>query len=242
VAGGCVEGAIVTTLTAENPLRRKGSRPLRLTVRLERGDTRLPECSSLPASEYDGTFYATTEHALSVAVLPQDGHAYEYGCSVVARQNARYAANHGFTYLRIDRADWAGDLYRIRSSAPFRQGRDMPADYMTPQQYGSDAWREPNCVRHRSTVHGVIGPDDHLAGYMQVVQCGEVVRINTILGHADLLEHRIMWLLLVEAVKWHIDECAARYFLYYTHTSGHGPGLRYFKERLGFRPHRVTWC
>jgi hypothetical protein len=45
----------------------------------------------------------------------------------------------------------------------------------------------------------------------------------------------------MELVKWHIDRCAAGYALYYTHASGHGPGLRYFKERLGFRPALVTW-
>jgi hypothetical protein len=230
------------TVATMNPLRRPAKQILPLTIHLERGDTDLPDCRRLPRSEYDGTFYATTQHPLSIAVLPSDGHAYEYGCSIVSRQNARYAANHGFVYQRIDRADWEDDLYRIRSSAPFRQGRDMPHDYMTRQQYGSDAWPDPHCKRHLITIHGVVGPDNHLAGFMMVVQCGEVARVNTILGHADLLEQRVMWLLMVEAIKWHIDECAASYFLYYTHASGHGPGLRYFKERLGFRPHTVQWC
>jgi hypothetical protein len=231
----------MTTATAQNPLRRTSKHALPLTNDLCRNDTDLLPCNDLPVQEYVGTFYSEPQHPLSVAVLPSDGHAYEYGCSTVARQNARYAAKHGYRYQRIDRADWADDLYALRSSAPERQGREMPADYMTHRIYGSDAWPIIHCKRHLATVHGVIGPDDHLAGYMQVIQCGEVVRINTILGHADKLEDRLMWLLLVEAVKWHIDECAAKYFLYYTHASGHGPGLRYFKERLGFRPHTVTW-
>ena len=33
----------------------------------------------------------------------------------------------------------------------------------------------------------------------------------------------------------------ARFGLYYTHESGHGGGLRYFKERFGMRPARVSW-
>lgn len=228
------------TAVAVNPLRRPSTvEPV--TIRLEQGDTRHPDCSSLPEREYRTGFYAAPRHPLSVATLPDTGHGYEYGCSTVARQNARHAAATGYRHLLIDRADWADDLHAIRSSAPFRQGRDMPADYMAWRSYSSDAWPDGSCVRHRATVHGVAGPDGRLRGYMQVVQCGEVVRVNTILGHAEFLRDRVMWLLLVEAVKWHIDECAARFFLYYTHDSGHGPGLRYFKERLGFRPCRVEW-
>lgn len=230
----------MTVAEIVNPLRRPTHEVLPLTVHLEQADTPLPDCTTLPEREYVGTYYASTPHPLSVAVLPADGHAYEYGCSTVARQNARYAAKHGYRYERIDRADWEDDLHALRSSAPFRQGREMPAAYMERQTYSHDI--PSGCVRHGSTVHGVIGPDDHLAGYMQIVQCGEVARVNTILGHADQLADRIMWLLMVEAVKWHIDECHARFFLYYTHASGHGPGLRYFKERLGFRPHRVEWA
>jgi hypothetical protein len=225
----------------ENPLRRPTDRIDDLTVRLEQGHTDVPACWSLPEQEYRTGFYKVTMHPLSVAVLPADGRAYEYGCSTVSRQNARYAAKHGYRYERIDRADWADDLYQIRSSAPVRQGREMPDAYMQHATYLSDAYPASYCPLHVSTVHGVIGPDDHLAGYMQVVQCGEIVRVNTILGHADKLEDRLMWLLMVEAVKWHIDECQAGFFLYYTHASGHGPGLRYFKERLGFRPAWVSW-
>jgi hypothetical protein len=241
VAGRRDEGAVVTTATYENPLRRPANHVLPLTILLEQGDTDLPGCHTLPATEYGTGFYHAPQHPLSVAVLPQDGRAYEYGCSVVARQNARYAAKQGYRWEIIDRADWEDDLHALRSSTSFRQGRDMPAAYMEWQPYSSDAWPEPHCKRHLATVHGVIGPDGHLAGYMQVVQCGEVVRVNTILGHADKLADRVMWLLLVEAIKWHIDECGAGFFLYYTHASGHGPGLRYFKERLGFRPHQVEW-
>lgn len=231
---------MTATLTI-NPLRRPANSVEPLTIRLEQGDTALIGCWSLPDREYRESFYTAPKHPLSVAVLPADGHAYEYGCSTVSRQNARYAANHGYRYERIDRADWEDDLYEIRSSAPERQGRAMPAAYMERQAYVSDAWPDPHCRRHLITVHGVIGSDDHLVGYMQVVQCGEVVRVNTILGHAAKMQDRIMWLLMMEAAKWHIDECAAKFFLYYTHASGHGHGLKYFKERLGFRPAWVTW-
>lgn len=228
------------TLTV-NPLRRPADVVEDLTIRLEQGDTDLPDCWSLPEREYRATFYTAPKHPLSIAQLPATGHEYEYGCSIVARQNARTALKRDYRYERIDRADWEDDLHELRASAPERQGRAMPDAYMERQSYSSDRWPDPYCLRHLATVHGVIGADGRLAGYMQVVQCGEVVRLNTILGHADRLHDCVMWLLMMEAVTWHIDECAATFFLYYTHDSGHGPGLRYFKERLGYRPARVTW-
>lgn len=222
-------------------LRDDATQERSLTVRLEQGDTNLAACHDLPISEYRDTFYTDPFHALSVAVLPDTGTGYETGCSTVARQNARHAAKLGYRWQIIDRADWEDDLHAIRSSAPVRQGREMPEAYMTRQIYGSDAWPEAHCKRHLTTVHGVGGPDGRLAGYCQVVQCGEIFRVNSILGHWDHLPNRVMWLLMVELVKWHIDECGARFALYYTHLSGHGPGLRYWKERLGFRPTRVRW-
>ena len=212
-----------------------------LSIRLEQGDTDLPSCHSLPESEYRGTYYATAHAPLSIAVLPATGHDYEFGCSRVARQNARAAERRGYEYLRIDRAEWEADLHEIRSSARERQGRAMPSAYMERQTHGSDVWPDPHCLRHLVTVHGVVGADGRLAAYAQVVQCGEVVRFNTIMGHWDRLKDQVVWLLVLELIKWHIDECGAAYALYYAHDSGHGPGLRYFKERFGFRPARVTW-
>jgi hypothetical protein len=87
----------------------------------------------------------------------------------------------------------------------------------------------------------VTGADGRLVAYAQLIQCGEVARFNTILGHWDHLQDQVVWLLVMEAIKWHIDESRAAFALYYTHHSGHGPGLRYFKERFRFAPARVEW-
>lgn len=212
----------------------------RVTVDVESDCRKTAGCEAFARSEYVDTFYSHPRYPLSVAPLPATGHEYEYRtCSKVVRENAHYSLRRGYAYERIDRTDWADDLHAIRSSAPERQGRRMPKAYMERQEYTPDV--PSGCVRHGYTVHGVIGPDDHLAAYCQLMQCGEIVRVNTILGHADLLADRVVWLLVLEAVKWHIDECGARFALYYTHDSGHGPGLRYFKERFGFRASQVEW-
>ncbi len=212
-----------------------------LSICLEPGDTSLPSCRSLPESEYRGTFYENPSYPLSIATLPHTGREYEMACSTCARQNVRASKRRGYEYLRIDRSEWEDDLHAIRSSAPERQGRAMPDAYMQRQSYSSDAWSEPHCLRHLITVHGVVGTEGHLAAYAQLIQCGEVVRFNTILGHWDKLKDQVVWMLVMEALKWHIDECDAAFALYYTHDSGDGPGLRYFKERFLFRPTHVHW-
>jgi hypothetical protein len=211
-----------------------------LTVRLHTGDTDRPECTRLPHTEYGTGFYYSPEHDLSVAVLPDTGHEYEYGCSTVARQNARHAAKLGYRHTLIDRHEWEDDLHAIRSSQRVRQGREMPAAYLEWQPYSPDGILDDHCPRHLVAVHGIV-KDGRLVAYAQMVQCGEIVRFNSILGHWDHLPNRVVWLMVMELVKWHIDHCGAGFALYYTHLSGHGPGLRYFKERLGFRPARVTW-
>jgi hypothetical protein len=235
----CLAGEKLMAVQTKTPIRIEDV--ALLSISLEQGDTDLSACQELPLSEYDGTFYSTTMHPLSIAVLLDTGHEYEMACSTCARQNARAAVRRGYEYLRIDRAEWEDDLHAIRSSAPIRQGRAMHPAYMMRQTYSSDVWPEPHCKRHLVTVHGVVGTDGHLAAYMQLVQCGEIVRVNTILGHWDKLKDQVVWLLVMEALKWHIDECGASYALYYTHDSGHGPGLRYFKERFGFRPAFASW-
>ena len=215
-----------------------------LAVDLRQGDTELEECWRLPETEYRGTFYENPTGPLSIVEFPDTGDAYEtQTCSRVVRENASWCRRLGYRYRRIDRADHEDDLYEIRSSASHRQGRRMPPSYLERQSYGSDAWPEPHCKHHLSTVHGVLDEDCTLAGYCQVVQCGEIVRVNTILGHADRLHDRIMWLLMLETFKWHIDEYDARYGLYFTHDSGHGPGLQLLERAFRFaRRRRPAGC
>jgi hypothetical protein len=230
----------VTQVAERNLLRGPTDVTRDLTVRLHTGDTDRDECTRLPHTEYGEGFYYSPDHDLSVAVLPPTGREYEFGCSVVARQNARYAERLGYRHTLIDRHDWETDLYEIRSSQRVRQGREMPPAYLERQTYSPDAIPADHCDHHLTAVHGVV-QEGRLVAYAQMVQCGEIARVNTLLGHWDHLPNRVVWLLVVELVKWHIDRCDARFALYYTHLSGHGPGLRYFKERLGFRPARVTW-
>lgn len=201
-----------------------------------------PACEQMARADYDGTYYTHPPYPLSILELPGSGGEYEFAVSRVARYNARLATKRGYHHRLIDRADWTDDIHALRSSASFRQGRNMPDSYMHRQEYTPDVPAGAQCSRHLSVFHGVTSPDGHLVAYAHMVQCGEVVRFNTILGHWDHLDAQVVWLLVMETLKWHIDEHQVGFALYFTHDSGHGPGLRYFKERFGFRAANVEWC
>lgn len=206
-----------------------------VSVDLEQGHSDLPECTALPESEYRHSFYANPKGPLSIARLSDD---YSASCSQVARTNAHWAQRLGYRHEIVDRADYEDDLYELRASAPARQGRAMPPAYLERQRYGHD--EPPRCPSHGYTVHGVLNEDGKLVAYCQIARCGEIARVNTILGHADYLHDRIVWLLFMELLPWH-QQRGARYALYYTHGSGHDGGLQYFKERLRFRPTVAEW-
>ena len=207
--------------------------PVTLAIRLEPDDSGFPICRTLPFDEYRGTFYATTPHPLSVARLDP------WRVSRVVNENANRSERLGYGHRLIDRAEWEDDLHAIRSSKRVRQGRPMPRAYLERETYSPDI--PSPCRRHGFTVHGVVDAHGRLVAYCQIAQCGEVARFNTILGHWDYLSDRVVWLLVREAIEWHRREAGASFALYLTHDSGHGEGLRYFKERFGFRPARVDW-
>jgi hypothetical protein len=203
----------------------------RAFVGLEPGCT--DACATHVAREYgEKSFYHSPRHPLSLVDLPAAG-------TRVSRYNSRRCERLGYRHEIIDRADWADDLHALRSSAPERQGRAMPLAYLERQEYAHDILS--GCQQHTAVIHGVIGEDGHLAAYAQVVQSSEVARVNTILGHDARMRDGVVWLLVRSFLDWH-QARGATFGLYYTHASGHGDGLRYFKERNGFYPATVEWA
>lgn len=207
----------------------------RLTIDVGSCNLALPSCADLARSEYGpASFYAHPKSPLSVVDLD------DWIPSHVVGYNARRCTRLGYEYMpEIDRHKWIDDMHELRSSARERQGRPMPLAYMERFEYATDPM--PDCPRHGFVVHGIIDPAGHLVAYVQVYQCGDCARLNSILGHVAHLEAGVMWLLMLEALEYHRDESGARHGVYYTHESGHGGGLRYFKERLRFRQADVDW-
>ena len=73
---------------------------------------------------------------------------------------------------------------------------------------------------------------------------GDVVVIETLMGHADDLKAGTMYLLITEIVRAATEAKlagGAPAWVMYDTFWGAGPGLASFKARLGFEPYTVDW-
>lgn len=151
-----------------------------------------------------------------------------------ARKRAQHARNLGYRFATIDRQEHAEDVYAINTSTPERQGRRMSDGYWQRPVFG------PNpvlCERHHVYTYGVLR-DDRLDAYLWLYRVGDLAMVSSILGHAYRLRDDIMWLLATETLREQAEIGGVAF--YNLHASG-TDGLRYFKERLGFRPMEIQW-
>ena len=93
------------------------------------------------------------------------------------------------------------------------------------------------CPRHRINTYGVLAGDT-LVAYLVLYLSGDMAMVSQILGHADHMRNDVMYLLVVEALR----ETPPPVKVFYNRHDGGTEGLRYFKERLGFQPEKVTWA
>lgn len=154
----------------------------------------------------------------------------------VLRTNLNHAKTEGYTVREFTSTDRVDEILAINTSAEGRQGQKMAAKYTDPAIVAAYCRAHPNLI-------GVFLGDD-LVAYLEPFISGEVVIIDRILGHRDHLATGVMYLLMLGFAEWAVARHAERpelKWLMYDMMLGAKPGLRYFKERLGFAPYRVTW-
>jgi hypothetical protein len=217
-----------------------------LTISFLRGDTPDPACTKLPDRFYQQFTQRDTRH-------PGAGR-YERGCSILVmpssfreywstpnsywlRQRVRRALRDGYDFGTIDRNDYLDDILAINTSLMVRQGRPMASAYLSrPAPISLPTY---GCPRHCLRSYGVTR-DGHLWAYAWIYQVGQMCLISTILGHGDHQSAGIVPLLVSEAIRHQWESAGLRYAMYNLHASG-TPGLRFFKEHLGFQPYDVDW-
>jgi hypothetical protein len=170
--------------------------------------------------------------------LPEQFSEYARGREMQAvRTNRSKAVASGFRVEKVPAVEYAADVYDVNESMSERQGRVMEDSYL-------DRARVQAYCERTGDLYGVLNRDGRLRAYTQVVVAGEVALLNRLLGHGDDLDKGIMYLCLTEIVR---TMCEARrdsglpLWLMYDTFIGAEPGLRYFKERLGFKPYKVNW-
>jgi hypothetical protein len=219
----------------------------RLTISLEIADTPDRYCS-----EYAGWLFPIYTRNMgaqvpgfshygtgtSVAILPDTYDEWFESVGQSTRRKIRRAEKLGYTFEQIDRDKYLDDIYEINNSLEERQGRQMDAAYRERWKEFGPLPEQP-CPRHRLLTYGVL-KDGKLYAYTWVYQTGEMLLPSTLLGHGAYMNDGIMFLLLAGVFRDLIETAGTRYAVYERHWSGL-PGLRFFKEQLGFRPHMVTF-
>jgi hypothetical protein len=153
-----------------------------------------------------------------------------------ARTNRTHALSSGFSFRKVQALEYFEDVFEVNESMGRRQGRDIAASYLDREK-----------VRAHCTygdVYAVLNQEGRLRAYAHVIMAGDVAVLTRLLGHGADLEKGVMYLCLTEIVRSMTEARGTRgspVWLMYDTFLGAEPGLRYFKERLGFRPYRVDW-
>lgn len=153
------------------------------------------------------------------------------------RTNRKRALAEGLLFRQFAPLERLEEMLNINSSNPMRQGKPMAKSYVEEQELAAYLEGIPNMFR-------AFNAEGRLRAYAHVPVCGEVGVVSRLLGHGDDLDKGIMYLLLSEVIRHLIElkqkQGVPRWVMYDTFF-GASPGLRYFKERIGFKPYRVRW-
>lgn len=178
----------------------------------------------------------TPKYTDGVSLMPVPGSLEDWrGEHRTARKRADRCERLGYRFDEIDRSLYAEDIFAINTSLERRQGRPMSPGYLSRDLPG----RLPiyRCPSHYIRTYGVL-QDETLRAYLTLYRSGDLALVSMILGHGDYLRDDIMYLLFAGVVADQAGQ--GGWFYYNSHASG-TDGLRFFKERLGFRSADVAW-
>jgi len=183
------------------------------------------------------TYKVIPNKAIGVALieLPLQFDAFLKGSRMMDMRNKRNRAlKLGYEFKPFTSLDFRDDIVAINQSAEQRDGREMPVDYLDPRLVD-------DYLSSHKNFYGVFDRNHHLQAYIHAEHLGEICVICRILGHKDFLKDGIMYLLISELVKELVASSPDTRYLMYDTVLGANPGLRYFKDRSGFVPFRITW-
>ncbi len=178
----------------------------------------------------------TTNYTRGVSLMPvpdslgewQDDHR-------TARKRAWRAERLGYRFAAVDMSQHSDEIHEINTSKDQRQGRPMSAGYLDKRAHGPLPTYD--CDRHRINTYGVL-QGDVLRAYLTLYRVGELALVSMILGHGDHLKDDVMYLLFAGLVA---DQAGQGGWFYYNRHDSGQDGLRFYKERVGFRATEVEW-
>jgi hypothetical protein len=145
--------------------------------------------------------------------------------------HAKRARGRGYRLCHIDRNAHIDDIHAINTSLEERQGRPMDARYREKQAHF-------DTLAH-FRYYGVFNPAGRLVAYANLGHYGNFASFSQLIGIRN--NDGIMHMMVVDIVSELIGEASVRYLMYDTFF-GAQPGLRTFKQILGFRPYRARYA
>lgn len=183
-------------------------------------------------------FIAAKGFGAALFRLPETADEYLRGKPFeFARRQRRKAMKAGFRFRRFEAAEHEQTILAINRSALERQGRAIPTAY-------TDEKEVSRFCRENSALFGVFDVGGKLVAYAHAPVLGDIYLLSRILGHTDHQKSGIMYLLVTGITGEMIhrkNENGYPTWAMYDMFLGASSGLRFFKDRLGFRPYRVRW-
>jgi hypothetical protein len=160
----------------------------------------------------------------------------EYIKSVNGKNSAAYfsrkAAKANYVFSEIDPNKYVDEIFTVNNSAGSRQGREMDESYTTKMTaYPID---------EHNSYYGILN-GKNLVAYLWIVKSGELAVLNRLLADADHMNAGVMYLLITSYISHAVKEKSETKFIMYDTFFGATDGLKMFKKRCGFVPHRVKW-
>jgi len=153
------------------------------------------------------------------------------------RTNRRKAIKHGFTFSSFSPLEHIDEILEINQSMKIRQSKPMNPDYLNVDALVS-------FFKDKEKIYGVFDIHGNLKAYAYTPIVGEVCVISRLLGHGEELDKGIMYFLISEVIREMIEiknKNGVPLWIMYDTLFGASKGLKYFKERLGFKPYEVIW-
>jgi hypothetical protein len=153
------------------------------------------------------------------------------------RRKRQRCLSLGYSFAAVDPNAYFEAIFRINTSKPRRQGEEMHREYVD-----RGLLREFFSVERNT--YGVFDSAGVLRAYACAPVYGELFNLIRLLGEGNHLNDGIMYLLMSEFVREMIrarSETGVPLWGMYDMYFGAQPGLRKFKDRLGFAPHNVKW-
>jgi hypothetical protein len=182
---------------------------------------------------------APERYRLGVSIMPCPDSLEEWrSAHRTARRRADRCARLGYVFSEVDYSQYSDDIFEINTSLEQRQGRPMADGYLIRHQHGRLS--EFPCHLHNTRTYGVtisrLKPK--LVAYMTIHRSSELAMVSMILGHGGFLKDEIMYLLFAGMVE---DQSGYGGILFYNRHDSGTEGLRFYKERVGFREGDVAW-